>query len=205
MPPITLVAGALFDGNRFAGDHRFIDRARSFQNRPIDRHFFARAERAADSPAGRLSNGTSDSAPSSRTSRAVLGAKPSSALIAALVWLRARSSNTWPKSTSVTMTPAASKYPATRPFSPRNASGNADGIINAATLNRNATPTPMAINVNIFGLRWTTEAQPRTKNGQPPQSTTGVAKRNSIHAGDRRADQPAERIAGNHVGHRDQK
>src|SRR6516225_2633927 len=38
----------------------------------------------------------------------------------------------------------------------------------------------MPISVNMFGLRLTSEAQKRLKNGQPPQSTTGVAKTNSI-------------------------
>ena len=38
----------------------------------------------------------------------------------------------------------------------------------------------MPISVNMFGLRRTSEAQKRSKNGQPPQSTTGVAKTNSI-------------------------
>src|SRR5205807_498704 len=33
--------------------------------------------------------------------------------------------------------------------------------------------------VNMFGLRLTSEAQKRSKNGQPPHSTTGVARRNS--------------------------
>ena len=38
----------------------------------------------------------------------------------------------------------------------------------------------MAMSVNIFRLRFTSEAHPRGKNGQPPQSTTGVAKINWI-------------------------
>src|SRR3954452_5533631 len=33
----------------------------------------------------------------------------------------------------------------------------------------------MAISVNMFGLRLTSDIQPRTKNGQPAQTTTGVA------------------------------
>src|SRR5215469_7045174 len=37
----------------------------------------------------------------------------------------------------------------------------------------------MPISVNMFGLRLTSEAQKRLKNGQPPQSTTGVAKTSS--------------------------
>ena len=52
---------------------------------------------------------TSTSVPSSRTSRALLGANPSSSLIAALVLPRARSSSTCPRSTRVVMTAAASK------------------------------------------------------------------------------------------------
>ena len=49
----------------------------------------------------------------------------------------------------------------------------------ATTLNRYATPVPMAISVNMLVLRFTTEAQPRWKNGQPPQRTTGVASSSS--------------------------
>src|SRR3979490_2270711 len=43
-------------------------------------------------------------------------------------------------------------------------------------------PTPRPINVNMFKLRVTRDRHPRTKNGQPPQSTTGVAKINSNHS-----------------------
>ena len=39
---------------------------------------------------------------------------------------------------------------------------------------------PMAIRVNMFGLRLTIEAQPRAKKGSPPQRTTGVARASSI-------------------------
>src|SRR6266498_4365198 len=67
------------------------------------------------SPTFTRSRGTSVSVPSSRSSRAVLGASPNNALIALLVLLRARSSNTWPSSTSVVITAAASKYTATSP------------------------------------------------------------------------------------------
>ena len=35
--------------------------------------------------------------------------------------------------------------------------------------------------MNILRLRLTTDCQPRTKNGQPHQSTTGVASANSTH------------------------
>ena len=46
----------------------------------------------------------------------------------------------------------------------------------ATTLYSQATPMPIAIRVNMFRRRVRTEAQPRTKNGQPAHSTTGVAR-----------------------------
>ncbi|OGF21969.1 MAG: hypothetical protein A2V63_09220 [Candidatus Eisenbacteria bacterium RBG_19FT_COMBO_70_11] len=61
------------------------------------------------SPTATWSSGTSSSAPSSRTRRAVLGASPSSARIAAPVRLRAESSITWPSSTRAVIAAAASK------------------------------------------------------------------------------------------------
>ena len=42
-------------------------------------------------------------------SRAIFGDKISNARMAALVWLRARSSSTWPSSTSAVIVAAASK------------------------------------------------------------------------------------------------
>ena len=61
------------------------------------------------SPTWTCASGTSVSAPDASTRRAVEGARPSRPLIAALVRLRARSSSTWPRSTSVTITAAGSK------------------------------------------------------------------------------------------------
>src|SRR5665213_2818315 len=46
----------------------------------------------------------------------------------------------------------------------------------ATTLAAQATPRPMAINVNMLRLRVAIDCAPRTKNGQPAHSTTGVAK-----------------------------
>ena len=39
-------------------------------------------------------------------------------------------------------------------------------------------PVPIAISVNMLRLRVTSDCQPRSKNGQPAQSTTGVASAN---------------------------
>jgi len=61
------------------------------------------------SPALSVSISTSWSLPSSLTRRAVLGASCNSALIAPEVAARARSSSTWPSSTSTVMTAADSK------------------------------------------------------------------------------------------------
>ena len=57
---------------------------------------------------------------------------------------------------------------------------------------------PIAISVNMLRLRVTTDCQPRTKNGQPAHSTTGVASASCIQfdrvlvdpAGARRRDAP---------------
>jgi hypothetical protein len=43
-------------------------------------------------------------------------------------------------------------------------------------------PVPIAISVNMFGLRFTTEAAARLKNGQPAHSTTGVASASCVQA-----------------------
>src|SRR6266446_2151587 len=63
----------------------------------------------------------------------------------------------------------------------RNEAGKICGNTVATTLYRYATPVPMAISVNILVLRFTTDAQPRWKNGQPHQRTTGVASISSSH------------------------
>ena len=52
---------------------------------------------------------------------------------------------------------------------------------------------PMVISVNMLVLRFTTEAQPRWKNGQPPQRTTGVARTNSSHGSIELHDVPTRR------------
>ncbi len=60
-------------------------------------------------PAFTSSSGTSVSVPSAEISRAVFGARSSSARIAEPVRSRALSSSTWPRKTSATMTLEASK------------------------------------------------------------------------------------------------
>src|SRR3954468_15750638 len=42
-------------------------------------------------------------------------------------------------------------------------------------------PTPRPISVNILGLRFTSDAQNRSRNGHPHHSTTGVASASSPH------------------------
>src|SRR5205823_14490787 len=62
----------------------------------------------------------------------------------------------------------------------RNEAGNTCGKNVVATLSRYAALVPKPISVNMFGLRLTSDAQKRSKNGQPPHNTTGVANANSI-------------------------
>ena len=64
----------------------------------------------------------------------------------------------------------------------RNASGKMPGATVATTLNSQATPVPIAIRVNMFSFMVRTEVQPRSKNGQPAHSTTGVARTSWIQA-----------------------
>src|SRR5258708_38491286 len=63
---------------------------------------------------------------------------------------------------------------------PRKEAGKICGKKVATTLSRYAVPVPRPISVNIFGLRLTSEDQNRSKKGQPPQRTTGVARKNSM-------------------------
>ena len=86
------------------------------------------------SPGLTSSRAISSSCPSSRTILAVFGASPSNSLIAALVWLRARNSSTWPSRTRVVITAAASKYTATVPPGCNISSGNMPGSNRAITL-----------------------------------------------------------------------
>ena len=86
------------------------------------------------SPGFTASSDTSSSAPSSRTRRAVFGAKPRSNRMAAPVRPRARSSSTCPSRTRVTIAAAASKYTPTVPSGPRNAAGNSPGASAATRL-----------------------------------------------------------------------
>ena len=80
------------------------------------------------------------------------------------------------------MTAAASKYTPTCPASSRNDGGNMPGQQRrddaVAVRDRHAEPDQRE-HVEAAVRRPT--ATPRTKNGQPPQSTTGVASASSIH------------------------
>ena len=95
------------------------------------------------------------------------------------------------------MTAAASKYTGgTPPW--RIAWGSASGNSTANTLYANAAPVPRAISVNMFRLRVTSDCQPRAKNGQPPQSTTGVARTSWVQshaAGPSAATRPGASIS----------
>ena len=85
------------------------------------------------SPTCTCDSSTSSSSPSSRRRRAVFGARPSRARMAAEVCERAFSSSSWPSRVSETITAAASKYTPTWPWS-RNEGGNSCGASTATTL-----------------------------------------------------------------------
>src|ERR1700689_4845778 len=72
--------------------------------------------------------------------------------------------------------------------------GKNPGANVAAVLYRYATPVPIPISVNMLGLRLTSERQKRWKNGQPPQSTTGVASANSIHGSATQESKPVSEV-----------
>jgi hypothetical protein len=95
---------------------------------------FSPGRTRSTSPGCTCSSGISCSLPSARTMRAIFGARPSSILIAALVWLRARNSITCPSSTNAMITAAASKYTGTVPAMLRIAGGNIPGASIATTL-----------------------------------------------------------------------
>ena len=82
----------------------------------------------------------------------------------------------------------------------RDDAGNICGNRVATTLKRYATPVPMAISVNMLALRFTSDAHPRWKNGQPHHSTTGVASSSSSQ-GKRRGRSNGNANAMNACGH----
>jgi hypothetical protein len=112
--PISLSPGPCSPGSarRSAWTHppRFRPRQRRHRRAP------SRPDaRAGGRPGCTWVSGMSSSVPSARMRRAVFGASPSSALMAAPVSERAFSSSTWPSSVSEMITAAASKYTATWP------------------------------------------------------------------------------------------
>ena len=81
---------------------------------------------------------------------ASVGANFNNSLIAPLVWLCALASNSCPNKTKVRITVVASKYNNTAPVSVLNSFGKISGKNIPNKLNKNATPVPIPISVNIF-------------------------------------------------------
>ncbi len=171
----------LLDRDGFTGDHRFVDRTRTFENDAVARHSLAGPD--AEGVARVDSDRAVRPPPSHRRVRAgqTWGARCRRARIALPVCPRARSSRTWPTRTRTVITAAASKYTPTAPSIPRSEGGKIDGAMVATTLKAYAAPAPSAINVNMLKLRRTIDATPRSKKGQPAQRTTGVARTSWIH------------------------
>ena len=108
VPPVTRVAGLLLDRDRLAGDHRLVDRAAALDDDAVHRNSSRRAARA-DVADVTVAIGTSTSSTIADDARGLRRqaeqlpdrrARPAS---------RARSSSTWPSSTSTVMTTAVSK------------------------------------------------------------------------------------------------
>ena len=151
------------------------------------------------SPGITVESGTSVSVPSSCTRRATGGVSDNKFLIAAPVRCRARNSRTWPTSTSVTMTAAASKYTGTCPIASRTVAGKRPGATTATTLSPKATATPSPMSVNMLRRRVTSERHARSKNGQPAHKHTGVASASSIQG---RIDGATHAWPASHAEHR---
>lgn len=126
------VAHGLGHRYRFAGQHRFVHGGATFQHAAIHRHRFTGAHPQA--VAG-LQGGDVHVflAPVVTQHPRGFRARPSSALIAAEVWARARSSISWPSRVSEMITAAASKYTPTWPCCWKDG-GNRPGASVATTL-----------------------------------------------------------------------
>ena len=104
--------------------------------------------------------------PPSITKVASVGASFNNSLIAPLVWLCALASSNCPNKTKVRITVVASKYNNTVPCSVLNSLGKISGKNIPTKLNKNATPVPIPMSVNIFRFQVIIDFQARTKNTQ---------------------------------------
>ena len=111
--------------------HRARSGLRARRRRPAPSR---RAARAGGRRPATASSETSSSLPSALTRRAVFGARSSSARIAPEVASRARSSSTWPSSTSTVITRRPRNRPPARRRGARNAGGKMPGANVATTL-----------------------------------------------------------------------
>ncbi len=107
VPPVTLAATSFSTG---IGSPLTIDSSTELWplSTTPSTGIFSPGRTRSRSPTWTCSSGTSAAPPLSSSRFAVLGARPKRARIALPVWLRARSSMTWPKRTSAMMTTAGS-------------------------------------------------------------------------------------------------
>ena len=175
MPPITRSPGPFSTGIGSPRDHRLVDRARALDTTPSTGTFSPGRTRSR-SPGTTWSSGTSSSRPSSRSRRAVLGARPEqrpdrAAGLAPRPQLEHLPQQDERRDHRRRLEVDRRPRRGDRGTSP----GRDPGASAATTLKTNAVPVPSAISVNMLRLRLTSDAQPRSKNGHPPQRTTGVA------------------------------
>jgi hypothetical protein len=189
------VTSFLLDGNRLARDHRFVNAARAFEHHPVYRDLLAGPHSQTEANLDLFQRQIGLRAAFAHHSGR-FGASPRRARMAAPVWLRALNSRTCPRSTRVVIAAAASKYTATPPVSSRKDAGKILGNSAAIRLYPYATPTPSPIKVNMFRLRFTSDCHARTKKGQPPHRTTGVARMSSNQVQNRAGAKPEKQAAG---------
>ncbi len=133
VPPITLSPGSLVTGRDSPVTMDSSTAERPSVTVPSTATFSPGRTRML-SPRPISSMATSSSAPSGSSRRALRGDRPSRARMAPEVRSRARSSSTWPTSTSTVMTAAASKYSDTDPMWLRKVAGKMSGKTSATVL-----------------------------------------------------------------------
>ena len=198
-------ARLLLDRHRLARHHRLVDRARALERRrrrpglsrpdgrAACRRRAHRCERDIVLPAV-----ARPAAPFSARGRAARGAPRSSgcARAAPAPGRAGRARRSPPRCRSRSATVAV--HPEAR--------GKQAGASVAATLNAYAAPTPSAISVNMFGLPVDDRLPtPRSKNGQPAQSTTGVASDEADPVGHADVEPMPSAWAEQHVRHRERR
>ena len=172
------VARRLDDWHRFAGHHRFVDRAAPVEDFAVDRHLVARpyAQSVADRDA--FERDVLFAFVIAKPARC-LGRKIEERPDRAAGPLAGAKLQHLPEQHEDSDARRGLVIGRRRAVHPAQRGRKKSGTTVAATLSIQAMPVPSAIRVNILTLRERSDRAPRSKNGQPAHRTTGVAKTNS--------------------------